>query len=417
MSSGSVVTFGRVHGSFDRPAGPDLPLVGVTHSNEMPPPSPTRRWRVAFCITELDPGGAERQIVRLATNLDRRLFEPEMICLSGEGALIDSLRAAGVPVTCLHARGRRDFSVVLRLRRHFRRTRPDLLQTFLFHANIAGRVAAWGAGVRVVISGIRVAEQRIWQLRVDRATDRLVDRHVCVSRAVAAHSSLAGGLPADKLVVIPNAVDAARFAGAKPADLSMFGFLPSSKVVLFVGRLDPQKDPIRLLEAFRPIVSRHPDARLLFVGTGSIEPELRRLSGDLGTSVAFAGRREDVPALMKASACLALPSRWEGMPNVVLEAIASGIPVVASDAEGVSELLPKALGTIVHNYGVHELSSALEATLYGAPTPPEVVRRSQVDVISRHTTDSVVSAYKQLYLQCLVGDAEIASESTAGARV
>lgn len=374
----------------------------MSHSTEKPPAPPTRRWRIAFCITELDPGGAERQLVRLATNLDPGLFEPEVICLSGSGPLVEPLRNAGIPVTCLAARGSWDARVILRLRRHLRRTRPDLVQTFLFHANIGGRIAARLARVPVVVSGIRVAERRRWQLRLDRLTDRLVDRHVCVSRSVAEYSATVGGLPAAKLVVIPNAVDASTFASATPADLTEFGFPPGAQVILFVGRLVPQKDPMLLIDAFRLLSSRHKNARLLFVGQGPLEAELRRGSADLGDRIAFADRREDVPNLLKASTCLALTSRWEGMPNVILEAMAAGTPVVATKAEGVAELVGEGeFGTIVHSRDPRAFSAALEQILRN-PTEA-TLRGHSAQHIARehHTTESTVRACQRLYLELL----------------
>lgn len=375
----------------------------MSHSTGNPPEPPTRRpWRIAFCITELDPGGAEWQLVRLVTNLDRGLFDSEVVCLSGPGPLVEPLRAAGIPVTCLGARGRWDAGVLYRLRRHLRRSRPDLLQTFLFHANIAGRIAARLARVPVVVSGIRVAERRPWQLRVDRTTDRLVDRHVCVSRAVADYSVRVGRLPAAKLVVIPNAVDVTAFANAAPADLTEFGFPLGSKVVLFVGRLDPQKDPMLLIEAFRLLLARDVDARLLLVGQGPLEPELRRKAAGLSDRIAFAGRRDDVPSLLKASACLALTSRWEGMPNVILEAMAAGTPVIAADVEGAAELLHNGrLGTLVHSRDAHAFAAAFEGLLRNPVETNVRALSSQVHVANSHTTQEIVSAYQRLYLQLL----------------
>ncbi|MBA3312351.1 MAG: glycosyltransferase [Planctomycetaceae bacterium] len=341
--------------------------------------------------------------MRLVTHLDRELFEPEVVCLAGEGELVAPLRAAGIPVTCLNAAGRWDVRVTSRLIRHFCRTRPDLVQTFLFHANIAGRIAARAAGVPLVVSGIRVAERRKrWHLWLDRLTDRFVDRHVCVSRDVADFSQREGHLPADKLVVIPNAVDADLIANAKPADLSEFGLSPDDQVIVFVGRLAEQKDPLRLLEAFRDVSNDFPEARLLFVGTGPLEEPLRRRAGELDGRVAFAGQRSDVPALLKAAACLALPSRWEGMPNVVLEAMAAGTPVVATNVEGIGELLRDGtLGTVVHTEASEALAEGIRQILSDPVAAQEKSRLAQTHVFKQHMVSAIVSDYHRLYCGCL----------------
>ena len=150
------------------------------------------RLRLALCITELEPGGAERALVRLATGLDRERFEPVVYCLAGQPAhdrasLVESLEEAGVETHCLDGRGARNaMSVLRRLTRLFRAHRPHVVQTFLFHANLLGRIAARRAGVPRVVCGIRVAERRgRWRLWADRWTSGWVDMNVCVSQAVA----------------------------------------------------------------------------------------------------------------------------------------------------------------------------------------------------------------------------------------
>ena len=383
---------------FSSGTGPEqLRRFLVSHSTPNPETSPAaRRIRVAFVITELDPGGAERQLVQLVTNLDRDRFESEAVCLSGEGELAGVLRDAGIRVTSLHAGGRWDAGVLFRLRRHFRRSRPDVVQTFLFHANIAGRLAARRAGVPVVVSGIRVAERRHrWHLWLDRWTDRFVDRHVCVSRDVAEFSTQVGKLPAEKLVVIPNGVEVDRFVAADAADLGEFGFPEDARVILFVGRLDEQKDPQRLVDAFRIMTHEVSDATLLIVGTGPLESALRQSALEFGGRVVLAGQRADVARLMKAASCLALPSRWEGMPNVVLEALAAGLPVVASDVEGVRELLREGtLGTLVEEPGPAPLAAGLVEALKAPDQALAKAREAQVVIFNEYTVGGAVAAYE-----------------------
>ncbi len=125
---------------------------------------------IALCITDLDAGGAEKALVQIARRLDRAVWDPVVYCLSQRGVLADDLEQAGIPTHCLNA-GPRDLLVILRLARLLRRQKPVLLQTFLFHGNLAGRLAAALAGVPVVVSGIRVAErEKTWHLRLERWT-------------------------------------------------------------------------------------------------------------------------------------------------------------------------------------------------------------------------------------------------------
>jgi glycosyltransferase involved in cell wall biosynthesis len=239
------------------------------------------------------------------------------------------------------------------LRRLLAAQRPQVIQTFLFHANFLGRIAAHRAGVRAVVSGIRVAERAArWHLRLDRLTQRWVDRYVCVSQAVAEFSAKQGGLPPEKLVVIPNGIDLDKYPSRQSADLRAFGIAAGRRAVVFVGRLEPQKGVDRLIATAPQWLGRLPDCDLLLVGDGPLRPSLEATARTAGIAdrVHFAGWRPDVPEILAASSLLVLPSLWEGMPNVVLEAMASRLPVVASDVEGVRELLgPNAAGqTVAH---------------------------------------------------------------------
>lgn len=306
---------------------------------------------MALCITELDFGGAERCLAELATRLDRRRFAPVVYALSGEPpaehpSLAPRLREAGVEVRFLGARHAGHFpATVRRLARLLREQQAELVQSFLFHANLVARFAARRAGVRHVLSGIRVAERSArWHLRLDRCTTRLVDRYVCVSQAVADFSSTEARLHPDKLVVIGNGIDAEGFAQAEPLDMTALGLAAERRIVTFVGRLDRQKGLLEFLRHSRRWLEGFPTHDLLLVGAGPLESDLQQEAERLAISsrVHFAGWRDDVPRLLRASDLFVLPSQWEGMPNALLEAMAAGVPVVAADVEGVRELLADA---------------------------------------------------------------------------
>jgi starch synthase (maltosyl-transferring) len=301
---------------------------------------------LALCITDLDVGGAERCLVELATRVDRTRYSPTVYCLQplpAANELIERLRSAGIEICSLNARRTIDFlPAVWRLAHELKRRKTEVLQSFLFHANIVGRLAAYKAGVRRVCSGIRVAEpERRWRLWLERATGRLITRQVCVSRSVAEFAVRVGGLPRDKLLVIGNGVDVARFDSAAPADLTALGLGPNRRAVIFIGRLEPQKRVDWLLRSAARWLPQFEDVDLVIVGSGREREALTTLALDLGlaTRVHFAGWRADVPSLLKASRLLVLSSAYEGMPNVVLEAMAAGLPVVATDVEGVREAL------------------------------------------------------------------------------
>jgi glycosyltransferase involved in cell wall biosynthesis len=366
------------------------------------PPSPIR---IAFCITDLDPGGAERAMVELVTRLNKARFSPAVFCLGPRGALAEVLEAAHIPVTCFGAKGFRHVGIVVRLRRALKQFQPDLLQTWLFHANLLGRIAGRLAGVPIIVSGIRVAERRSrFRIWADRLTQSLVQAHVAVSKDVAEFSTKTGGLKSARMHIIYNGVDVNRFESAKPADLSLLNIPTESQILLFVGRLDPQKDPLFLLDAFAVVRSSLPELHLVYVGDGILKSKLMEAmqTRSLMNCVHVLGWRADVPELLKTADGLALCSRWEGMPNVVLEAFAAGTPVVAVPAEGVSELIVDGeTGFIVSPRDAGALAAAIRTVFQNDSLRLRIAQNAQTLVREKFTWDEAAASYMTLYERLL----------------
>lgn len=359
------------------------------------------RLRIAFCVTELDPGGAERALVELVTRLDRTRFACRVYCLSGRGALVERLNAAGIETVLLEARSRADLGVVFRLAAALREQQPHLLQTWLFHANLAGRIAGWWSGIPVIAGGIRVAERRSrWPLRLDRWTERLVDVQVCVSESVRSFSQTVAGLDPRKLRVIPNGVDAQRFARGASFDLQSLGVPPGKPVLVSVGRLDRQKGFDLLLEAIARGGAWPGDPHWIVVGDGPERTrlELQRTALGLEACVHFAGWQPDVAGILQRANGFVLPSRWEGMPNVILEAMAAGLPVVATDVEGVRELVVEGeTGWIVKPVDPGDLAEGMRKMLEEGPSGRRRGAAGAHRVQQHFTWDLMASAYQQLY--------------------
>jgi len=357
---------------------------------------------IAFCITELDRGGAERALSRLVLGLDRQRWSPHVYCLGPRGHYVDVLEVAGIPVHCLNGRGLWSLPrIVCQLTMAFRRLRPALLQTFLFHGNLIGRIAARLASIPVVVSGIRVAERRSrWYGRLDRWTNGLVDHNVCVSQGVAEFSIQETGLKSGKISVIPNGVDYELFSQAVPADLSEIGLAADRPVVITVARLEEQKGISDLLQAAVRVVHDRPDCQFLIVGDGRDRIALEAQAASLGIADAihFTGARGDVPALLKASSVFVLPSLWEGMPNALLEAMAAGLPVVATAVEGSREIVrSNETGLLVEPRNPAMLSEAILRLLRDPDFSDKIASQSQHIVRKSFTEQSVVAAYCDLY--------------------
>lgn len=281
---------------------------------------------------------------------------------------------------------------------------PHLIQTFMFHANIVGRIAAWRAGVPVVFSGVRVAEhQARWHLWLDRWTESRVDRYVCVSQSVSDFEVTHGGLPSEKMVVIPNGIDLAAYPAKQPLDLTTVGIPAGRRAVTFVGRLDVQKGVSWLIDTVPEWLERLPDCDLFVVGEGPLRSSLEATCRAMGIAqrVHFAGWRADIPEILAASSVLVLPSRWEGMPNVVLEAMASRLPVVASKAEGVVELLgPDTTQQTVYYGDTHEFAAKLVAILGDSTVASSIGNRNRKRAEENYSIARMVAAYEGLWEAC-----------------
>ncbi|OHB76794.1 MAG: hypothetical protein A2W31_12690 [Planctomycetes bacterium RBG_16_64_10] len=352
-------------------------------------------------------GGAERALTDLVTRLAADRFAPVVSslqpCPRGPArALVQELHAAGIPVEFLNARvAMQAPAVIWSLVRWLRRHQPTILQTFLFHANAVGAVAGRLAGVPNVVTGIRVAERRPnlhhW---VTRRTARWVRYHVCASQAVADFARQTGGLPADRLVVIPSGIDPARYRARAPARLTDLGVPAGRRAMLYAGRLVQQKGVDWLLERAVEILACLPDHDLLLVGRGPEQPRLERLAANLGIRrrVHFAGWHAHLIDIMRASDLVVLTSRWEGMPRVVLEAMASGRPVVATEVEGVAELLgEQAPGQLVPALDGAAFVAAVVALARNQRLAAEIGRGNERRAAEAFPIARTVAAYGRLY--------------------
>lgn len=300
--------------------------------------------RVDFLTTGLEVGGAETQLVRLATALKGRGWHPRIISMIGSGPLAEAVHEAGVPLVDLGMkRGRAGPGALPRLIRILRQDRSRSLVSFMYHANILGRVAGRPAGVPRVISAIR--NERFGSAGRDRLlrwTDPLGHVNVINSRLAASALRERGLVPARGLQVIPNGIALEEYALPAAAGAGVraeLGIGPDEFVWLAVGRLVPQKDPLGLLRAFA--LDAPAGTRLVLAGGGPLEGALREAAAKLGVGerVSFPGVRRDVPALLAAADAFVLASAWEGLPNVLMEAHAARLPVVATRVGGVGEIV------------------------------------------------------------------------------
>jgi starch synthase (maltosyl-transferring) len=357
---------------------------------------------VLYVITELDVGGAERTLCELAMRLSRDAYEPEVACLMGRGPLAGQLDRAGVPVHTLDARRKWDLGALWRLRKLVRQA--DIVHSFLYHANMAARFAAMGAGAAAVISSARVAERsRPRRRSLECRTHWLVDAEVCVSNGVRDYMA-SGGFPREKLHVVPNGVDVDRFARRDPAFKTSLGIPVEAPLVTTIGRLHEQKGISTFLRAAASLLHSRPDARFLVVGTGPLEDQLKAEARQfhIADSVTFLGFTDDVPAVLAATDVFALASLWEGMPNALLEAQAAGVPAVATRVEGTVDIVEDGrTGVLVLPKDVPALATSILRLLDDPARARRLGEAARDHVRAHFTLDAMVRGHEDLYARLL----------------
>ena len=310
------------------------------------------KQRILHIIPTLDRGGAEKQLALLAAGLPRDEFDVHVCALTRGGPLESDLRAAGIPVTVIGKRWKFDPRAYGQLERFIRQLQPRLVQTWLFAANSYGRMAARRAGVPCIVASERCVDRwKVWhELAIDRwlarNTARLVVNSTGVSDFYTEH-----GLPTEKFVVIPNGVEPPPPSNlTREALLAELGLPAGSRLIGAVGRLWPQKRVKDLIWASDLLKVIRDDVHVLIIGDGPQRQRLERYREVVRITdrVHFLGARNDVPRLMPHFDLLWLASSFEGLPNSILEAMAAGVPVVASDIPGNRDLvLPGETGYLV----------------------------------------------------------------------
>lgn len=354
--------------------------------------------RVMIVATDLELGGLPLRLVRLAPYLRLSGVEPIIGCLARRGPASAMLETAGFTTFSCDASGRFDVSCLRRLASLVRRFNPDVLQGALFHANLAVRTVGQCDRARpIVTSTVTIEIERRWHRMGESLTAGMSDLHVANSDAVAAHLVDELGFPTERVTVIPNGVDADAIAAAVPVDRTAFELPTDEALLVWVGRMDPVKDLTTLVDTIHR-VRAHRRVRLVLIGDGPergvVERRIEKCQ--VNGIVRCVGWRQDVASWLRAADALVLTSRTEGSPNVLLEAIAAGCPVVASDLPSCRELiLSPWLGRLCRVGDTAGFVQGIEAVLSGGIRIGGAADRRAV--LGRHRLDAVAGQWNHLY--------------------
>jgi glycosyltransferase involved in cell wall biosynthesis len=358
--------------------------------------------RLAFFLPSLTGGGAERVVVNLVEGITDRGWPVDIVLAAAEGELLDRLPP---PVRLVDLRARRVIRSLSPLTRYLRRERPRALISSLSHANVvalwAARLARTATPVIVTVHNTMSQSTRQSGALAGRLEPHLLRafypwaaRIVAVSQGAASDLARTSGLPRERINVIYNPVitpTVQRLIREAP-DHPWFG--PGQPpVILGVGRLTRQKGFPMLIRAFAE-VRRRRDARLIILGEGEGRPELEALVSELGLAgdVALPGFRDNALAYMAGSSVFVLSSSWEGLPTVLIEALAAGTRVVSTDCpSGPREILQDGrLGPLVPVGDVAALAKAIVEVL------EQPVGSAPAGALATFTSDAAVDHYLRL---------------------
>lgn len=293
--------------------------------------------RVILLVTDHQPGGTPLRLAGLARRLRGLGVDVHAGCLAPPGPVTEQLAADGVPTFTCGARGPSDVALLGRFKRHVRDIQPDLIHANLFHANLAARYAGWRNGVPVLGSTATIEVERRWHLWVQRMTARFEAGHLVNSRVLADHVVRYLGVPASRVHVVPPALE--RWPQRMPRETARatLGLPPDAYLVAWAGRFDPVKRVPFLLDVAEQLA----DGACCVLAGGGPQRELLSMQvaqRGLSERVRFLGWQDNLDILLSAADAFCLPSLTEGLPNVVLQAMAAGVPVVATDLPVLHEL-------------------------------------------------------------------------------
>jgi glycosyltransferase involved in cell wall biosynthesis len=356
--------------------------------------------RILYCIPTLGHGGAERQLSYLAAELAARGHEVHVVSSRG-GPNLARMEAAGVEWHRLGGVGNRDPLNFFRLLRLMKRLRPDVVQTILTPMDILSGAAALLTRTRWVLRESSSAPLYAagWRHRLRLALGRRAD--AVVSNSAGGDAYWRSKPNAPPLHLIPNAVPFQDVAGAEPARATGFGFGPAEKVVLYAGRMDEGKNVESLIAALSRIADEVPFVALM-CGDGPLRPHLERMARESGVArrIVFTGYVENLWDLMKRADAFVSLSRFEGCPNVVLEAMACGCPLVVSDIPAHREILDERSARFADPDDPAQAAADIKATLAGGEATRARARAARARARGR-PVEGMARLYEQLYLSLL----------------
>jgi glycosyltransferase involved in cell wall biosynthesis len=363
--------------------------------------------KILYIIGQLGIGGAEKQLIQLVTHLDRSKYKPIVCSLSKNSPLASQLAKEGIKVVILPRRYKPDLTRAWFVTQCARMVQPTLIHTYLFVGDTWGRIAGKILNIPVIISE-RSTED--YKLSLFNIIDQLLAKSTSAVIANSIAGSMAakkrGKIEADIVKVIYNGIDVNSFSDKSKRSMVREEFGIGDDLLLgTIGRLDPPKDYKTLFLAVRDIISEFPKIKLLCVGDGKQRIELQQFACNIRIedSIIFTGMRSDIKDLLSAIDIFVFSSLREGIPNVILEAMAASLPVVATNVGGVSELVVEgSTGYLVPPECPMRLSKAIIEILNDSTLASSLGRHGQLHAQECFSVEKMVRETEAVYRDVLL---------------
>lgn len=311
------------------------------------------RKKILHLITGLEIGGAEMMLLKTLPRM-QAAFNNRVCCIMGHGPMSERLEKTGIPVYYLNLKNIFDLRVIIRFKKITKEFQPDILVTYLIHADIFGRILGKIFGVKKIICSVRaklIQPKYLPFLFLDALTSPLVAHYHFNSQAVADMYYKFFFLPKRKITVIPNGLEIEKYdihidTQKKKEE---FGIYQNKTVLGYTAKLRKQKGHKYLITAFAKVLRNNKDVVLILIGDGAERRNIEKQAQNLGISndLILLGNRDDIPEILQIIDIFVFPTLFEGMSNALMEAMAAGKPIIATDIPENKELIEDGISGIL----------------------------------------------------------------------
>lgn len=361
--------------------------------------------KVLHLIHKLSSGGAENGVINLLNNINNEKFSPSVCTFVGKGDQTYRLDKKKTIIYELNKRHGNDITIPRKLIKIFKKDKPHIIHTHGWGTLCEGVLSGKYAKIPIIIHGEHgTIQDKKWNIFVQRIFWRLANQILTVSYEHSKELCQRIGFNIEKIKVIPNGVDTNRFYTNKTNVYlrERLNFQQNDIVIGSVGRLVAVKNQSLLIKAFSIIVQKHSNVKLILVGDGPLKNVLQKRAKEYGLSsnIQFLGKRYDIPEIMASMDIFSLTSDSEGMSNTILEAMSSGLPVIATNVGGNKELIyQNATGILVPPKDVYALANALSYVIINKDIRKKMGRSGRKRAVEKFSIEEMVHGYEKLYME------------------